>query len=73
MKTRMDREIEHLGNIVERCMNLCRAEWNGVRCTLPANHQPADGHKFPVEFWQALALLGDNRTVKNISLDYRNP
>jgi hypothetical protein len=58
MKTRLDREIEHLGNIVDRCLNLCRAEWNGVRCKLPADHEPAERHKFPVEFRQALALLG---------------
>jgi len=56
-KTRLDREIEQLGNIVEKSLNLCDAEWNGVRCTLPANHEPAQRHRFPVEFQEALALL----------------
>lgn len=72
MKTQMDREIEHLGNLVDRCMNLCIAEWNGVRCTLPANHEPADGHKFPIEFWQALALLEDSRVNINSCHEYKN-
>ena len=73
MKTQMDREIEQLGKIVDRCMNLCNAEWNGVRCTLPAMHEPDEGHKFPVEFWQAVALLGDSRANVTICLDYKNP
>ena len=72
MKTRMDREIEHLGNIVERCLNLCNAEWNDVRCTLPANHEPAGGHKFPIEFWHTLSLL-EIRTNVNICHHYKNP
>jgi len=54
-------------------MNLCNAEWNGVRCTLPAMHEPDEGHKFPVEFWQAVALLGDSRANVTICLDYKNP
>ena len=73
MKTQMDREIEHLAEIVDRCMNLCDAQWNGVRCTLPANHNATDGHKFPVEFWQAIALLDGQGTSVNICHRYKNP
>lgn len=63
MATRLDKEIEQIGNIVDRCMGLCQAEWNGVRCILPANHEPAGRHKYPVEFRHALQLLGDNFAV----------
>ena len=30
-------------------MNLCNATWNGMPCTLPANHS-VEPHKFRVEF-----------------------
>jgi|HubBroStandDraft_3_1064219.scaffolds.fasta_scaffold2938538_1 hypothetical protein len=69
MKTRLDREIEQLENIVERCLDLCHAEWNGVRCTLPANHEPAESHKFPVQFRQALALLGGSRAKADSAVE----
>lgn len=57
MATRLDQQIEQLGRIVEKCLDLCDATWNGVRCTLPVNHQPAERHRFPVEFLQAVQLL----------------
>ena len=69
MKTRLDQEIEKLGSIVEKCLDLCNATWNGVRCTLPANHEPKERHKFPVEFRQALTLLGGG----GISIDQLQP
>jgi hypothetical protein len=50
MITRLDQQIEQLENIVERRLDLCKATWNGTRCTLPANHEPAELHKFPLEF-----------------------
>jgi hypothetical protein len=68
MATRLDQKIEQLGKIVDRCMDLCDATWNGVRCTLPASHQPAERHLFPVEFLQALQLLGG---VESFGADIR--
>lgn len=50
MATRLDQEIEQLENIVEKCLDLCKAMWNGIRCTLPANHERTEPHKFPVKF-----------------------
>lgn len=47
MKTHLDLEIERLASIVEKCLGLCNATWNNMRCTRPANHEPADSHKFP--------------------------
>jgi len=69
MATRLDQKIEQLGRIVDRCMHLCDATWNGVRCTLPASHQPAERHRFPVEFLQALQVLGG---VEIFSTDYES-
>jgi hypothetical protein len=48
MATWLDRQIEQLKSRVERCMNLCNATWNGMPCTLPANHS-VQPHKFRVE------------------------
>jgi len=68
MATRLDEKIEQLGRIVDRCMHLCDATWNGVRWTLPASHQPAERHRFPVEFLQAPQLLAG---VENFGADIR--
>ena len=72
MKTRLDREIEQLGKIVDRCMGLCTAEWDGVRCALPANHEPAEGHKFPIEFRQAISLI-ETSGRQSAQTTYNNP
>lgn len=66
MATRLDQKIEQLGKIVDRCMDLCDASWNGVRCTLPANHLPAERHRFPVHFLQALELLAGGNLVDEL-------
>src|SRR5262249_32958606 len=34
--------------IVEKRLDLCQETWHGIRCTLPANHEPAEPHRFPV-------------------------
>jgi hypothetical protein len=68
MATRLDQKIEQLGRIVDKCMHLCDATWNGVRCTLPASHQPAERHRFPVDFLQALHVLGGG---ENFGADIR--
>jgi hypothetical protein len=52
MATRLDQQIEQLGIIVEKCLNLCRAMWQGIGCTLPANHASTDPHEFPAQFLQ---------------------
>jgi hypothetical protein len=59
MATRLDRQIEELGNIVEKRLNLCKATWNGLRCTLPANHETVEPHRFPIAF-SADAKLAKN-------------
>jgi uncharacterized damage-inducible protein DinB len=53
MATHWDQEIEQLEHIVEKCLDLCHATWNGTRCTLPANHESTQPHKFPIEFRRA--------------------
>lgn len=58
MATRLDKEIEQLEKIVERCMNLCSATWDGIRCSLPANHEPTNSHRFPIEFLLTPSLQG---------------
>lgn len=52
MATRLDRQIGELLDIVEYHLNLCKMTWNGIRCTLPANHEQAEPHFFPIEFLQ---------------------
>lgn len=52
MTTWLDRQIEQLESCVERCLNLCNATWNGMRCTLPADHSTKQ-HRFPAEFLSA--------------------
>jgi hypothetical protein len=52
MATRLDRQIEELVNIVEYRLNLCTMTRNGIRCTLPANHEKVEPHFFPIEFLQ---------------------
>jgi hypothetical protein len=68
MATRLDQKIEQLGRIVDQCMHLCDATWNGVRCTLPASHQPGERHRFPVKFLQALQMLAGG---ENFGIDVR--
>lgn len=58
MKTQLDLEIERLASIVERCLGLCDATQNSMRCTRPANHEPADAHKFPVTLLGVADQLG---------------
>jgi hypothetical protein len=50
MATFLDQQIEQLENIVERCLNLCKVTWNGVRCTLPANHEETEPHRFQTQY-----------------------
>jgi len=56
--TRLDQEIEQLEKIVEKCLNRCNAMWDGIRCTLAANHEPTNSHKFPIEFLLTPGLQG---------------
>jgi hypothetical protein len=56
--TRLDQEIEQLEKIVEKCLNRCNAMWDGIRCTLTANHEPTNSHKFPIEFLLTPSLRG---------------
>jgi len=58
MATRLDQEIEQLENIVEALLDLCKVTWNGIRCTLPSNHEPTEPHKFPIEFLRKSGLQG---------------
>ena len=58
MATRLDQEIEQLEKIVEKCLNRCDAMWDGIRCTLAANHEPTDSHQFPIEFLLTPSLRG---------------
>ena len=48
MATRLDHQIEELEHIVETRLGLCTVTSNGVPCILPANHQPAEWHRFMV-------------------------
>ena len=50
MAKRLDQQIEQLESIVEKCLDLCRVTCNGLRCTLPAQHEPTKPHKFGREF-----------------------
>jgi hypothetical protein len=50
MATRLDQQIEQLEKMVEKRLDLCQVTRNGTRCCLPANHEPKDSHKFPIEF-----------------------
>jgi hypothetical protein len=54
----LDQEIEQLEKIVENCLNRCNAMWDGSRCTLAANHEPTNSHKFPIEFLLTPSLQG---------------
>ncbi len=47
---RLGQKIEQLERVVENHLDLCKVTWNGMRCTLPANHELAETHKFAVEF-----------------------
>lgn len=58
MATRLDQQIEQLENIVEARLNLCKATWHGIRCTLPTNHKTTDPHRFPIEFSGDVDLAG---------------
>jgi hypothetical protein len=44
--TSLDQKIAELEKIVEQRLELCRATWNGLRCTLPADHLPEEPHTF---------------------------
>jgi hypothetical protein len=46
MSTRLDQQIEQLEKLVEARLNLCKVTWNGTRCTLPANHDRDEAHRF---------------------------
>lgn len=48
MSTKLDQQIEQLEKIVEARLNLCKVAWNGARCTLPANHDRDEAHRFDV-------------------------
>jgi hypothetical protein len=50
MATTLDRQIEQLEKIVEAHLDFCNATWNGIRCTLPANHKQTEPHNFPIDF-----------------------
>ena len=66
MATRLDQKIEHLENIVEKRLDLCKATWSGMRCTLPAHHEPAELHKFQIEFFADTALVGNARAFADL-------
>ena len=42
----IDQQIEQLEAVVEKRLDLCQETWQGFRCTLPANHGPAEEHRF---------------------------
>jgi hypothetical protein len=78
MITRLDQQIEQLEDMVEKCLILCNATWNGVRCTLPANHERTKPYKFPIEFLQTpnaqgigkplhTTRIGSNRSESRIT------
>ena len=46
MSTKLDQLIEQLEKMVETRLNLCKVTWNGARCTLPANHDKDEPHRF---------------------------
>jgi hypothetical protein len=50
MTTRLDDQIEQLQRLVEMRLALCQVARNGVRCTLPENHHPAQEHRFTISF-----------------------
>ena len=50
MATRLDQQIEHLENLVEKCLDLCKVTCNGIPCILPAKHEPTMPHRFRWEF-----------------------
>jgi hypothetical protein len=50
MRTPLDLQIEELQHMVETRLALCPVSSHGVRCTLPAHHQPAEEHRFEVHF-----------------------
>ena len=55
----LDQQIEQLQSIVEALLDLCKVTQNGMRCTLPANHGPAEPHQFPGErFYQSFDFPG---------------
>jgi hypothetical protein len=49
MLTPLDLQIEELQHMVETRLALCPVSSQGVRCTLPAYHYPAEEHSFQVE------------------------
>ena len=59
MATRLDQQIEQLERIVEECLNLCKMTRNGLRCTLPAMHEPTKPHKFRWEFSSDAKSMGE--------------
>ena len=58
MATRLDQQIELLGNIVDQRLDLCSESYNGMRCTLAANHSPREAHSFAVNTPAASYLEG---------------
>jgi hypothetical protein len=64
MATRLDQQIELLEDIVERHLDLCEAAWNGIRCTLPRNHEQTAPHKFSIEFLNMPARGGTHMPLR---------
>ncbi len=60
MATTLDRRIEQLEKIVEARLDLCKMTWNGIRCTLPANHDQTEPHNFRVTPSGARERAGDD-------------
>jgi hypothetical protein len=49
MTPRFEQKIEELESMVEKRLQLCAATWNGLRCRLPADHDQAEPHDFPMD------------------------
>jgi hypothetical protein len=59
-----------LGIIVEKCLNLCKATWQGMGCTLPANHDPSAPHKFQAKFLPTQPCTG---ALEAMQTEYAGP
>jgi hypothetical protein len=73
MATRLDQQIEQLEKIVEKRLDLCQVTRNGTRCCLPANHEPNELHKFPIEFSAAAKpVVRNQRTCRAGTPSFRS-
>jgi hypothetical protein len=63
MATRLDQRIEQLEIIVEKCLDLCNVTCNGLRCTLPAQHEPTKLRKIPQGLSTDAKYAGRDRTL----------